>query len=90
MFESLTLSVVGYLLTFKNRFATAIVLGIGFGVTIKDDNDPYIQMATDASYALGHCGAPAGTLTDFFPIGASNINIKMAPQCSFMCSETLP
>lgn len=45
------------------------MLGIGFGVTIKDDNDPYIQIAADASYALGHCGAPAGTLTDFFPFG---------------------
>ena len=63
----------------NTRFATAIVLGIGFGVTIKDDNDPYIQMATDASYALGHCGAPAGTLTDFFPFGASNFNINIIP-----------
>jgi len=49
------------------RFATAIVLGIGFGVNIKDDNDSYIQMAIDASYALGHGGAPAGTVVDFFP-----------------------
>ncbi|PVH80134.1 cytochrome P450 [Cadophora sp. DSE1049] len=49
------------------RFATAIVLGIGFGVSINDDNDPYIQMAVDASYALGHGGAPAGTVVDFFP-----------------------
>ncbi|THH19556.1 hypothetical protein EW146_g1637 [Bondarzewia mesenterica] len=49
------------------RFATAIVLGIGFGVTITSDNDPYIQMAIDASYALGHGGAPAGTPVDFFP-----------------------
>lgn len=26
-------------------------------------------MAVDASYALGHGGAPAGTLVDFFPFG---------------------
>ncbi|KAF2471439.1 cytochrome P450 [Lindgomyces ingoldianus] len=50
------------------RFATAIVMGIGFGVQIDDDKDPHIQMAIDASYALGHGGAPAGTLVDFFPI----------------------
>ncbi|KAF2792015.1 cytochrome P450 [Melanomma pulvis-pyrius CBS 109.77] len=50
------------------RFATAIVMGIGFGVQINDDKDPFIQMAIDASYALGHGGAPAGTLVDFFPI----------------------
>jgi cytochrome P450 len=49
------------------RFATAIVMGIGFGVEINDDKDPFIQMAIDASYALGHGGAPAGTLVDFFP-----------------------
>ncbi|CAK7221587.1 hypothetical protein SBRCBS47491_004577 [Sporothrix bragantina] len=49
------------------RFATAIVLGIGFGISIDTDTDPYIQMAEDASYALGHGGAPAGTPVDYFP-----------------------
>ncbi len=50
------------------RFATAIVMGIGFGIQIHDDASPYIQMATDASYALGHGGAPAGTPVDYFPL----------------------
>lgn len=54
--------------TLLRRFATAIVLGIGFGIKIDKDDDPYIQMAVDASYALGHGGAPAGTLVDFFPL----------------------
>ncbi|TDZ27794.1 Cytochrome P450 monooxygenase COX2 [Colletotrichum spinosum] len=49
------------------RFATAVVMSIGFGVSVDSDDDPYIQMAADASYALGHGGAPAGTLVDFFP-----------------------
>lgn len=49
------------------RFATAVVLGIGFGIRIDSDNDPFIQIAEDASYALGHGGAPAGTPVDFFP-----------------------
>ncbi|KAH6880527.1 cytochrome P450 [Thelonectria olida] len=53
--------------TIMRRFATAIVLGIGFGIKIDKDSDPFIQMATDASYALGHGGAPAGTPVDFFP-----------------------
>ncbi|KAI8270418.1 Cytochrome P450 monooxygenase COX2 [Colletotrichum sp. SAR11_239] len=53
--------------TALRRFATAIVMNIGFGVEVRSDNDPYIQMAIDASYALGHGGAPAGTLVDFFP-----------------------
>ncbi len=49
-------------------FATAVVMSIGFGVEVRSDDDRYIQMAVDASYALGHGGAPAGTLVDFFPI----------------------
>lgn len=53
--------------TILRRFATAVVLGIGFGVDVKSDDDKYIRIATDASYALGHGGAPAGTPVDFFP-----------------------
>lgn len=56
--------------TIMRRFATAIVLGIGFGIHIENDQDPYIKMSIDASYALGHGGAPAGTLVDFFPFVA--------------------
>lgn len=50
------------------RFSTAIALGVGFGIKIETDTDPFIQMAEDASYALGHGGAPAGTPVDFFPL----------------------
>ncbi|CAN8106132.1 unnamed protein product [Discula destructiva] len=49
------------------RFATAVVLGIGFGNRIETDDDPFIQMAVDASYALGNGVVPVGTLVDFFP-----------------------
>ncbi|KAL6694743.1 cytochrome P450 [Trichoderma pleuroticola] len=50
------------------RFSTAIALGVGFGIKIETDTDPFIQIAEDASYALGHGGAPAGTPVDFFPL----------------------
>ncbi|OLN87232.1 Cytochrome P450 2D26 [Colletotrichum chlorophyti] len=53
--------------TALRRFATAVVMKIGFGVSVETDGDPYIKIAEDASYALGHGGAPAGTLVDFFP-----------------------
>ncbi|KAH6888021.1 cytochrome P450 [Thelonectria olida] len=53
--------------TIIRRFATAVVLGIGFGIKIDSDTDPFIQVAEDASYALGHGGAPAATPVDFFP-----------------------
>ncbi|GAO13483.1 uncharacterized protein UV8b_05750 [Ustilaginoidea virens] len=49
------------------RFATAVVLAIGFGIAVERDDDPLVQVAADASYALAHGGAPAGTLVDFFP-----------------------
>ncbi|KAH8169886.1 cytochrome p450 domain-containing protein [Sarocladium implicatum] len=49
------------------RFATAVVLGIGFGLKISGNDDHFIDVARDASYALGHGGAPAGTPVDFFP-----------------------
>jgi len=42
-------------------------MGIGFGIAIDSDDDPLVQVAADASYALGHGGAPAGTPVDFFP-----------------------
>ncbi|KAK6225704.1 cytochrome p450 [Colletotrichum tabaci] len=54
--------------TALRRFATAVVMSIGFGVDVESDDDPYIRIAADASYALGHGGAPAGTLVDYFPL----------------------
>ncbi|GKT44721.1 tryptamine 4-monooxygenase [Colletotrichum spaethianum] len=53
--------------TALRRFATAVVMSIGFGVNVESDDDSYIRIATNASYALGHAGAPAGTPADFFP-----------------------
>ncbi|KAK0455205.1 cytochrome P450 [Desarmillaria tabescens] len=49
------------------RFATAIVMDIAFGHEIKSDADLFIQIAADASYALGHGGAPAGTTVKYLP-----------------------
>ena len=54
--------------TALRRFATAIILGIGFAIKVERDDDPYIQVSEDASYALGHGGTPGGTLIDFAPI----------------------
>ncbi|KAK1593713.1 cytochrome P450 [Colletotrichum navitas] len=53
--------------TALRRFATAVMMNIGFGVDVESDDDSYVQIAADASYALGHAGAPAGTPVDFFP-----------------------
>ncbi|KAI5892518.1 cytochrome P450 [Schizophyllum commune H4-8] len=61
--------------TALRRYATAIVLGAGFGVSIEEDDSPYVRMAEDASYALAHGGAPAGSLVDFLPF------LRYLPTC---------
>jgi hypothetical protein len=43
------------------------VLRIGFGVTLSSDDDPYIQIATDANYATAKGGSPGATVVDYFP-----------------------
>ncbi len=52
----------------SRRFSSGVVMRIGFGVTIRDKNDPYIKMAVDADNATGNGGTPAGTVVDYFPI----------------------
>jgi cytochrome P450 len=49
------------------KFSSGIVMRIGFGVEIKDKDDPYIEMAIDAENATGGGGTPAGSIVDFFP-----------------------
>ncbi|KAI2604143.1 cytochrome P450 [Hypoxylon fragiforme] len=49
------------------RFASAIVLRIGFGVIVRSDDDPYIKIAADANMATGGGGNPGTALVDYFP-----------------------
>lgn len=35
----------------SNKFATSVILEIGFGVTITEDDHPYLKMAEDANTA---------------------------------------
>ncbi|KAJ9134091.1 Cytochrome P450 [Pleurostoma richardsiae] len=49
------------------RFASAIVLRIGFGVKVTRDDDPYIKIAIDANMATAQGGNPGTTLVDYFP-----------------------
>ncbi|KAI1137387.1 cytochrome P450 [Hypoxylon sp. FL0543] len=49
------------------RFASAIVLRIGFGVIVRSDDDPYIKIAIDANMATGGGGNPGTALVDYLP-----------------------
>ncbi|KAF1809998.1 cytochrome P450 [Eremomyces bilateralis CBS 781.70] len=49
------------------RFASAIVLRIGFGVTVRSDDDPYIKIAIDANMATAKGGNPGAALVDYMP-----------------------
>jgi cytochrome P450 len=50
------------------QFSTAVVLRIGFGIDIQEDNDPYVQMAIDVEEATGKGGVPGASIVDFFPV----------------------
>ncbi len=50
------------------RFASAIVLRIGFGVQVQRDDDPYIQIAIDANSATAQGGNPGTSLVDYMPL----------------------
>ncbi|KAJ5902168.1 cytochrome P450 [Penicillium taxi] len=50
------------------NFATAVVLRIGFGIEIQEENDPYVKMAIDVEEATGKGGVPGASIVDFFPV----------------------
>ncbi|KAJ6006938.1 hypothetical protein N7451_004882 [Penicillium sp. IBT 35674x] len=50
------------------QFSTAVVLRIGFGIEIQEENDPYVQMAIDVEEATGKGGVPGASIVDLVPI----------------------
>lgn len=51
------------------RFTVAVVVKVSYGTDVLDNEDPYIQIADDAMYAMGNGGAPANSVVDIFPLG---------------------
>ncbi|TGO18245.1 hypothetical protein BTUL_0011g00510 [Botrytis tulipae] len=60
------------------RFASAIVLRVAFGITLKSDDDEYIKLAADAINATGNGGSPGATVIDYFPF-LSNLPHWLVP-----------
>ncbi|KEY71479.1 hypothetical protein S7711_03546 [Stachybotrys chartarum IBT 7711] len=50
------------------RFTVAVVVKVSYGTDVLDNEDPYIQIADDAMYAMGNGGAPANSVVDVFPL----------------------
>jgi cytochrome P450 len=50
------------------QFSTAVVLRIGFGIDVQEEDDPYVQMAIDVEEATGKGGVPGASIVDFFPV----------------------
>ncbi|KAF9892280.1 hypothetical protein FE257_002057 [Aspergillus nanangensis] len=50
------------------QFSTAVVLRIGFGISVQQYDDPYVKMAIDVEEATGKGGVPAASVVDFFPL----------------------
>lgn len=59
----------------SRRFSSAIVLNIGFGVTIDANDHPYLQYAVDANFATTNGGTPASTSVDYFPFSESAADV---------------
>lgn len=51
-----------------NKFATAVILRVGFGVGVEEEDHPYLKMAEKANTATTNGGTPASSLVDFFPL----------------------
>lgn len=50
------------------QFSTAVVLRIGFGIEIQEEEDPYVQMAINVEEATGKGGVPGASIVDLIPI----------------------
>ncbi|KAI8945902.1 putative O-methylsterigmatocystin oxidoreductase [Xylaria longipes] len=50
------------------HFSTAVVLRVGFGIEVREKDDPYVNMTLGAEEATGQGGVPAGNVVDFFPM----------------------
>ena len=50
------------------QFSTAVVLRIGFGIDVQEENDPYVQMTLDIEDATGRGGVPGASIVDFYPL----------------------
>ncbi|KAH8703845.1 cytochrome P450 [Talaromyces proteolyticus] len=50
------------------NFSTAVVLRIGFGIDVQEQNDPYVKMAIDVEEATGEGGVPGFSIVDMFPL----------------------
>ncbi|TVY41115.1 Cytochrome P450 monooxygenase [Lachnellula subtilissima] len=47
--------------------ATTLILRIGYGINVRDKDDPYVEIADKTSDALSKGGAPGSTALDVFP-----------------------
>ena len=52
------------------RYAVAIIMGIGYGISISSMDDEFIQHVDHAVESVFQSGGPAAMLIDFFPIRA--------------------
>lgn len=55
------------LLTTRWRLAATLILRVGYGVKVKDTDDPYVEIAIRGSDAISRSGAVGSTPVDVFP-----------------------
>ena len=58
-----------------NRYTTAVVLRIAYGIEVTGKDDPYVRIAEGVSDGLSNGGAPGSTMVDVFPISRSPLSV---------------
>ena len=59
-----------------DRFASAIILEIGYGHKVESDDDPYLELADQFNDAVAGLGGIGFSVVDFFPICSSYIEVS--------------
>ena len=75
---SCTISTSAFVLFFRKDHShffhastvSSIILAVVYGIQVKESNDPYIEVASEASNSLGEAG-PGAFLVDVLPVRTS-------------------
>ncbi|EEB87444.1 hypothetical protein MPER_15200, partial [Moniliophthora perniciosa FA553] len=65
--KNLSTAIAGQHQDLLYRFTTSNIMRAAFGHQIKSNDDPFLQLGKDVSYALNHSGPIGNTPVDFFP-----------------------
>ena len=60
--------IVGNIITDISSLFAALITDVAYGIQIKEENDPYIEILEEAMNAVGEAAVPGRYLVEIFPI----------------------